>query len=368
MTLCRLGISHIRNISNANVELSNGVNLFVGPNGSGKTSILESVYFLGSGRSFRNNSVEPLISRGEQACVVFGSIIGKQNQRVTLGVKRGRDGSREIRRNGEKVQRASLLARSLPTIVLGPDTIELLTGPPANRRQFLNWGVFHVEPSFAELWEQMTRCLRQRNELIRHPAMQRRELDGWNDQLVSLAEQIDQQRSRYFDHLSQAFGEIVTELAGLSGVSCTYYCGWDSTEGLARQLERQLEGDQQRGFTQAGPHRADIRLRIGRQAVATAGSRGELKILAWSLVLAQGRVFDSLNTGTLVYLVDDLAAELDQDHRRKVCALLENTGAQILVTGIDRSHIVDNWRDADIRVFHVEHGEFSEEERQDERR
>ncbi len=368
MTLSRLGISNVRNIKSANIELISGVNLFLGANGSGKTSLLESVYFLGSARSFRSNSVDPLISRGEQDCVVFGAIVGEQGQKAALGVKRGRDGSREIRLNGEKVQRASILARSLPSVVLGPNTVELLVGPPLNRRQFLNWGLFHVEPSFGELWEQMNRCLRQRNELLRKPRLQPGELDGWNDQFITLSLEIDRQREDYFGHLSREFLSIVDELAGLADISCTYYRGWDETEGLAGQLARQLSSDQQRGFTQSGPHRADLRMRIGKQSVAASGSRGELKILAWSLLLAQGRVFGQTTKGSPVYLIDDLAAELDQKHRAGVCGLLVDTGAQILATGIERSQFVDNWRDAEVRLFHVEHGQFSEEEKQDERR
>lgn len=367
MTLSRLGISNIRNIKSATVELEGGLNLIIGANGSGKTSLLESIYFLGSGRTFRSNSLDPLISRGESQCTVFGVVQDGASRRMNLGVQRGRDGSREIKLNGEKVDRASLLARSLPALVLSPNTVELLSGPPGNRRRFLNWGVFHVEHAFGEMWEQANRCLRQRNELLRRPSVRKEELRVWNEQLAVLADRIHQQRLTYFERFRQAFEHVCADLTGLEGVTCSYQKGWEGDEGLLPVLERQLESDIQRGYTQAGFQRADIRLRVDGQLAASVCSRGELKILAWALVLGQGKIFGEGTGAQLVYLVDDLASELDEEHRRRACEFLSGTGNQVVVTAIERSQF-RCWDSEKPRVFHVEHGGFSMEERVNERR
>lgn len=367
MSLGRLGINHIRNINSASLELVPDVNLFLGANGSGKTSLLESIYFLGTGRTFRSVSVDPLISRGQPSCTVYGAVFDGGGNRRTLGVTRERSGGREIKVNGAPVKRASQLARYLPTLVLGPDTVELVTGPPAYRRRFLNWGVFHVEPSFQDTWEQANRCLRQRNELLRRPGMTSRELQTWDVQLAELGTQIDLLRRHWVQAFQVAFSQVCEKLSRVPDVSCTYQRGWDDAEPLIQVLKRQQAADLGRGYTQAGFHRADLQLRVGKSAANAVCSRGELKVLAWAMVLSQGRVFTEHVGTDLVYLVDDLASELDQVHRSKVCELLTEMPGQVLVTGIDEFQLKGLWP-VQPKVFHVEHGSFSAEETVDERR
>ena len=367
MSLGRLGISNIRNIKSASLELVPGVNLILGPNGSGKTSLLEAVYFLGSARTFRSASVDPLITRGETECTVFGAVYDHHANRTNLGVKRDRTGGREIKVNGAQVHKASQLARKLPTLVLGPNTVELITGPPGSRRKFLNWGVFHVEPSFVDAWEQANRCLRQRNELLRTPGMTSGELRIWNARLDDVAERIHRLREQWFGSFQESFADVCGALTRLAGVTCTYYKGWDGEDGLAPVLERQASGDLQRGYTQSGHHRAELRLRVGNVAATSVCSRGELKILAWAMVLGQGRVYTQREDADPVYLVDDLASELDDEHQARVCDFLSASPGQVLATGVDESRLAGRWRERP-RVFHVERGSFSVEEIVDERR
>ena len=367
MSLGRLGINNIRNISSATLELVPDVNLFFGKNGSGKTSLLEAVYFLGSGRTFRSMGLDPLIRRGESDCTVFGTVRDEQGNRLQLGVSRSRRGGREIKINGTRVDKASRLARSLPTLVLGPDTVELLSGPPANRRRFLNWGVFHVEPSFQETWEQANRCLRQRNELLRRPGLRLQELRSWDARLGELGETVHRQRLAWLAAFEERFHRTCSQLSRLTNVSCTYQKGWDADESLQEALSRQGESDLARGYTQAGFQRADLQLRVGKSPASSVCSRGELKILAWAMVLSQGQVFAERVSGDLVCLVDDLAAELDGDHRAKVCEMLAAMPGQVLATGIDEIQLTGLWP-VQPRVFHVEHGSFSVKERVDERR
>ena len=364
MSLGRLGISNIRNITSASLELEPDVNLFFGKNGSGKTSLLEAVYFLGNGRTFRSMSLDPLIRRGESDCTVFGAVLDQQGNRRQLGVSRTRRGGREIKINGTRVDKASQLARSLPTLVLGPDTVELLSGPPANRRRFLNWGVFHVEPAFQE---QANRCLRQRNELLRRPGLRLQELNSWDARLAELGETVHRQRLEWLGAFEERFHRTCGQLSRLADVTCTYQRGWDANETLQQVLSRQGESDLARGYTQSGFQRADIQLRVGGSPAGSVCSRGELKILAWAMVLSQGQVFAARAGGNLVYLVDDLAAELDEDHRAKVCEILAAMPGQVLATGIDEMQLTGLWP-GQPKVFHVEHGSFSVKERVDERR
>jgi len=360
MSLSRLTVKNLRNIEHVELNLGSGVNLVCGVNGSGKTSLLEAVYFLGSGRTFRGQRVEPLIAREASSCTVFG--IADAGRRCRIGVQRGRDGSRDIRMNGEVVRRASELALALPVLVLGPETVDLLLGAPGPRRRFLNWGLFHVEHGFLLEWENATRGLKQRNSLLRSRNGNSRELEVWTEKLVVLAESIDESRRRYFVKLQAVFQSVCAELTGLQGVECVYTRGWDISKSLTEVMANQLEGDIKRGFTLSGFQKADIEIRVAGDNATNVCSRGELKILAWALVLSQGKLSTTQHHQPPVYLVDDLCAELDEEHRQSVCRELYNSGSQILATGIDLEQLRRSWSGVTTKMFHVKRGVFSEME------
>ncbi len=358
MSLTRLEIVGIRNIHQATLELNPAINLIYGRNGSGKTSILESVYLLGAGRSYRNLSVEPLISRHQDECLVRGHITTGTTQH-TIGVLRRRGGGREIRVDGKDVRRATDLASRLPTLVVGPEAINLLLGPPAVRRRFLNWGLFHVEPSFTGIWEDANRCLRQRNELLRRNASAD-ELDTWTRELVRHSEQLDEIRADYARNYEKVFLEHCEQLTDLADISCRYYRGWSHATALQEIYEKDEETDRKRGYTQRGFQRADVRISVAGEEVIGACSRGELKIISWTMMISQGAMLGGAAASNLVYLVDDLGSELDRQHRERICAYLMSTGRQVLATGIEQDRLVEFWKEKDIKLFHVEHGSVKE--------
>ncbi len=357
MTLERLEVHRVRNIISAELPLAPGLNLIYGENGSGKTSLLESAYFLSSARSHRSNLIEAMVQRGEHDCLVVGE--KRWNSRkMIIGVSRGKGGARDIRINGETVNRASELVKLLPTLVLGPESVSLLLGPPAFRRRFLNWGVFHVEHRFGTLWEDANRVLKQRNLLLRNHQRKGsgQELESWTYQLVQAAEKIDDLRSNYISDYEQVFLPLAGELAGLTDVRFRYVRGWDDDQSLAEVYARDLKNDQIRGFTQKGFQRADVRISVNGQPAEQVCSRGELKSLVWAMILAQGITAEQDQSLNTLYLIDDVASELDANHRRFVMQYLVRSGAQVLVTGVDQQLLTEAIGQFPVRMFHVEHG------------
>jgi len=358
MSLSRLSVSYLRNIVQVDLELAPGVNLVSGANGSGKTSLLEAVYFLGSGRSFRSHRLDRVISRDAEGCTVFG-VLGQGDRVHRVGVYRGRDGSRDIKVNSEVVSRASELAKALPVLLLGPETVDVLLGPPAIRRRFLNWGLFHVEPRFLSDWDMATRCLKQRNALLRQHRVSDSEIAVWTDQLCDVSLKLHNYRVKYFETFTTHFAGIYESLSGLANVTCHYRRGWNREYELPDVYVDQFEADKKRGFTGSGIHKAEIELLVNGVPAVSVCSRGELKVLAWALYLSQGRVSSELGgVNGLVYLVDDLAAELDAHHREKVCSALLESGCQVIATGIELDQLLNCWGGATTRLFHVEHGDI----------
>ena len=359
MKLSRLHGENFRNLTNISVDLDSSINLFFGANGSGKTSLLEAVYVLSTGRSFRGVKVDPITQRGGDYYLVSGEVYSPKDGVLSLGIRRDTDGSRTMRVNGSAETRVSEFARHLPTLILGPDSVELLRGPPPDRRKFLNQGVFHVEPSFNHLWRQGVRALQQRNNLLRQERVVEEDIAPWTKQLVDLCEQIHEQRQCYFDRFLPVFTDTYRFLLNLEGVKCTYRKGWDASKTLDEVYQDQIESDCLRKYTQSGFQRADLRFTCDGVPVSQVCSRGELKLLAWSAILAQGKVLNEFSAQP-VYLVDDLIAELDVKHQQAVAKLLEEQGGQVLATGTDENLLKALWDNGYSKLFHVEHGSITE--------
>ena len=385
MSLKWLEAMRFRNLSHIAIDLDPGLNMFFGDNGSGKTSVLEACYFLSSGRSFRDTGVDTVIQRGAKGCLLRGKAdVGISEHYI--GIVRDLGGSREIKINSELTRKSSELARLLPTLVLGPHSVDLLLGSPASRRRFLNWGLFHVKPGpisrpgatplisftdFTVKWEEANRCLRQRNLLLRQQANRPgtrnlRELDTWSDLLATHANEIDQQREQYVELYRPLFAKVALQLVGIEGVKFDYYRGWNREADLRGIYLEESGLDQKRGFTQKGFQRADVRITVSGQPAAKVCSRGELKSLVWAMMLAQGTLASEVGRlagkGGTLYLVDDLASELDDQNRRRVCNFLLETGQQVLLTGVEEKALLSACNNKYGRLFHVKHGQVEAQE------
>lgn len=360
MLIRRLQVQNIRNLGQVSLSSLGPINIFFGANGSGKTSLLEAIHLLLVGRSFRHSQFKPLLSEGRQECVVFGELVSPEHGRqISLGQQRGQDSKPLIRMNGDKVNSLAELVRIAPLQVLNTDSFELLVGGPSQRREYLDWGLFHVEPSFYGTWQQAQRALKQRNGLIRHGKIDRSQLQLWSREYARYGEQLDQMRRDYAEQLAPTFQRVLHELNPEIGerLELHYTRGWSRDHGLEQLLIEGIDKDLQQGFTRVGPHRADLKVQVGGVAAADILSRGQLKLIVAGLRLAQAVLLRELTGERCIFLVDDLPAELDRSHRQKLCRLLEQQGLQVMITCIEHQDLTDCWNHPEqLKMFHVEHG------------
>lgn len=340
------------------------VNVFFGRNGSGKTSVLESVHLLGLARSFRGSSIKSLISHGQSACTVYGRLAFSGGPgAVSLGVSRSASGEAQIKVGGKVVRTVAELAEELPVLVINADSFDLLTGSPVARRQFLDWGVFHVEHQFFYQWQRYQRCIKQRNKLLRHGKIAPGELAVWTRDLAASGTAISEFRRAYFNLLVPRFQAIIAQLAPtLEGLEVRFRQGWDQRLTYEEALESSTETDIEQGYTHVGPQRADIKVMINGHSAADTLSRGQQKLVVCSLKLAQGQLMYELGRRQCAYLVDDLPSELDRQHSEHVCSLLAAMDAQVFITCVHRDDVMAVWPDSgveDIAMFHVEHGQVT---------
>jgi DNA replication and repair protein RecF len=174
---------------------------------------------------------------------------------------------------------------------------------------------------------------------------------------------VDEQRTRYFEDFEPLFHRLVPRLSpDLRGVELRYQRGWDKTLSLQEALESCAKTDREQGFTHVGPQRADVRVFFEGHAASEILSRGQQKLVVCALKLAQGQLMSQRKGRSCLYLVDDLPAELDKQHCRRVAEILMEIDTQVYITCIDTKELVSAWPEewlAHSAMFHVEHGEVS---------
>jgi len=349
MPLTWLQVEQFRCLQGVELELDPHFNLFVGPNASGKTSLLEALFFLGRGRSFRTRRLENLVRQGQKAFVIVGKTAG-DGLSATLGIRGSREGT-EIRISGKTAQSAAELAEYFPPQVIDPEIHKLLEEGPGRRRRFLDWGVFHVEHAFLPTWQRYHKALRQRNAALKQE-LPDEAVSLWDTELSDSGEALGSQRQTYLARLNEPLARIGARLLGLEA-SLVYHRGWPDDLGLRESLMRDLERDRRYKATQHGPHRADIVVRVEGHAAKDRVSRGQQKLLAAGLTLAQLELQEAERPGRAALLLDDPAAELDATSLGRLLECVRALPTQLIVTSLTGAIA---GLPGGGRLFHVEHG------------
>ncbi len=356
MALTRLLIKDFRNIENADLALSPGFNFLTGPNGSGKTSVLEAIYTLGHGRAFRSLQTGRVIRHDQDAFVLHGRIAAAERE-VSLGLTKNRDGESKVRIDGSDGHKVAELAQLLPMQLITPEGFTLLNGGPKYRRAYIDWGCFHNEPGFFTAWNALRRLLKQRNAALRQVSHYR-QIAAWDLELAPLAEQISRWRADYAKAIAAAIAATCSQFLPEFQLSFSFQRGWDKETDYAQLLERQFERDRALTHTASGPHKADFRIRAEGTPVEELLSRGQLKLLMCALRLAQGEFLTQQSGRRCLYLLDDFASELDETRRHLLATRLKATQAQVFVSAITAEHVLA-MADEKGRMFITEQGKIT---------
>ncbi|WP_201580428.1 DNA replication and repair protein RecF [Psychrobacter sp. Pi2-52] len=396
----RLQISYLRNLTQISLEPA-VCNVIIGANGSGKTSLLEAIFLLSRGKSFRHHQPKRYIQHHQNNTTVHAKI----NDSRTLAIQKQADATTILRLNQTTVYNQSILTEQLPTLLIDPSSMDMLEQGSASRRQLLDWLVFHMKQGFHPQWMAYQRLLKQRNSLLkstRHlTQVQLAELKSWDKGLSNHAALIHHYREQVFTEWQPYFAKSIVQLlpSYAEQLSLSYNAGYDTSVALDVQLNERLEQDLQLGYTRIGNHRADIhvywrsdesvndqttdartaasahsvqtKLPTLKEQAANVLSRGEKKLLITALRLSQLPLLlndkersDSLNDNlssraTPVVLLDDITAELDDRAIEILLSTLAKLPCQVFMTSLtdDILPLVNElWSQPN--QFHVKQGEI----------
>jgi DNA replication and repair protein RecF len=356
MSVKELQTVNFRNLASEKLILHSDLNFLVGDNGSGKSSVLESLFYLGHGKSFRTTKLDSLIQNGFDDFIISA----KSHENIQLGIQRSSNGESKIKVNGLSSTKLSDLAKNIAIQIVTPESFKLFFGGPRERRKFVDLGLFHVEHSFSAEWKLFQRTYKQRNACLRNRAAFQ-QLDYWTEEFCRLSENIALLRNGYIENLKLELGTwLKIMLPDFSDfISIQYLQGWNSKKELAEILKENKHKEIEKGYSLYGAQKFDIRFLIENISIEHRLSRGQQKLFLLALTFAQSKLIEQVKRIKPILLIDDIGAELDLSSRKAMFNANQQLSCQTIISAIDRvalEPLIPD--DNNYNMFHVEHGQI----------
>jgi DNA replication and repair protein RecF len=333
MHINKVKIYNFRNILTCDITPHPELNIIIGDNGSGKTSFIESLYFLSLGRSFRTTKINHILNHEEKNFQIF-SEIETDKQTTTIALQKSRNGDSTLKMNYEIQKKQSVLTYNLPIQLFNPEGFMLLNAGAQARCKIIDWGTFYTNNTFQKTWSETKRLLRQRNAALKQ-GYNKSTIQIWDNDLIIKAELLDQLRQSYINKLLPILNNIIRSFLSKHTIDIQYYRGWSHEHDFTFSLKKNFEYDLRIGQTNSGPHRADLRVKANGIIAQDVLSRGQQKLFVCALKLAQGMLFSQENHTPCIYLIDDLPSELDSQHMDLFLSQLFKQKSQVFLTSIN---------------------------------
>lgn len=272
MSLSQLSLLHVRNLVECQITPDHRFNIIEGANASGKTSLLEAIYLISQVKSFRTHRINHIIQHKQAELRVVAHYLDNTNNTHIIGLERSRS-TTKIHLNKKPINQSSQLAALVPIQVITPESHRVLEDGPKFRRQFIDWGVFHVKHGFLQTWKDYHRILRQRNAALRHNQAEQ-QVRNWDNPLIEITTQFHNERTEYLQALIPIIQSYTQQLTG-EDITVEYQPGWSAELDFKKALHNSYQQDCQFKHTRVGPHRADLSIKCRSIPVQVGFSRGQ---------------------------------------------------------------------------------------------
>ncbi len=352
-----INVQNCRLLENVKLTLSPSLNVIIGKNASGKTSFLEALSILSTGKSFRTSHINQVITHSSDQVLVSAKI-KNITDRTHIGIEKSHTRTK-IRINKQDVFSQAELSKHLPITIIHPNSIDIITGLPNLRRSYIDWIAFYLFPLFSDEWKMYRHILKQRNLCLKNQK-HRYALSKWTKELVKLQPQIIQFRKNVLEIITPLLTSISTELLNSEKIRLELKTGFPKEQAtdedsLLEFYKNKEHYDIKTQRTSYGVHCADMKIYFGNKQAKECASRGQLKLLAISLLLTQSQAITNNNNNSIL-LIDDLAAELDSENKKKLLNYLKSLDRQLIITSNQKIEL----NTTDSKTFHVKHGEIEE--------
>ena len=355
MPLSRLSVSTFRNISSIDISPDPQFNIIWGQNGSGKTSLLESIFYLSCAKSFKTRLTQSIVQNNTKEFIIHGVCNDKLSS-INIGISKSIDGSRKIHIDNEKKSSISYLTYHLPVLLITTTSYRFFHDGPKFRRQLIDWGLFHMKPDFNNMWKSYQNTLKQRNATIKSDRYSQI-ITTWDSMLAEIGEKINHLRESYVKELKEYFKTIVTQLLPeIRSIVLEYSNGWNLKYSLLESLKQSYQQDNKLGYTTRGPHRADLLVICNGRPASELLSQGQQKLCIAALRIAQGKMLNSFAKNSPIYLIDDLPSELDNEKLEIICGTLGTLKSQTFITCINENMITSFLNKSSYNMFHMKQG------------
>jgi DNA replication and repair protein RecF len=339
MRITRLNLFHYRNIEELEIVPSNGTSLFSGLNGQGKTNLLESIYLLAYGRSFRTANPKDCIQHGQQECRVEGTVEqGSLQRNLRVSITRS---EKRLFLHGKPVT-LDQFAGNLHLLAFTHEHLNVVRGSPADRRAFLDRAMISLYPGHIGCLAAYGRALKQRNKILSPERNGTRSidevlLDSWDEAIIKPGARILDNRLRYVEQMKK---ELPQGLFGSEALKMHYLSTIDTDnlelagieDSFRRHLQQARINDLRTGYTSIGPHRDDLKLYVNGKSLVDFGSAGQQRSGLLTLYFSQMEIHHKMNGFYPVFLVDDAEAELDEQRLNAFLKYLSQRTQTILTS------------------------------------
>ena len=339
MIITQFSASYLRSLNFISFSPSKQLNILLGRNNDGKTSVLEGIFFASTLKSFKSVKPSSLIQYDSSSVKVLLNV-HKFGENSTISIKKGLKGPKSLKINDKSSSvKDSMLF--LPILALNFGAENIVSGSSDDRRALLDWGVFHVEQTYLTLFKDYHKTLKHRNKMLKSKNID--SLEYWTKQLSEKGEQLNALREKYFKQLCDCFNEykdsVVRNIpdiyADIKNTAISYNKGWPKNLSLENAMMQTTDKDIVLKYTTMGPHRSDILFASNNHDLKDSASMSTQIITSLLLMLSQCRVFHVEHKYNPILLIDDLFFGIDDKNLSLVINLLKESNAQSFITAPD---------------------------------